>query len=173
MAKRSIYSILIALFLAGPVTSAGAQEGKQDFLSVKRMSMELARDIAEAAVKACREKGYQVTAAVVDRNGDTQVTMRDVYAPEVSLGIARQKAYTAVMFSVSTGELENNRPEAGATLNHVDDLLFARGGLPIETGSGSMVGAVGVSGAPGGDIDESCAQNGLDAVAERLQFGGL
>ncbi|MFA9460774.1 GlcG/HbpS family heme-binding protein [Thiohalorhabdus sp. Cl-TMA] len=152
---------------------AQAQTAGQDFMSVKRMSMELARDIAQAAVKACRDKGYQVTAAVVDRNGDTQVVMRDVYAPEVSLRIAKQKAYTSVMFSVSTKELEASRPEAGSTLNHVEGLLFARGALPIEMGSGTMVGAVGVSGAPGGDIDEACAQKGLDAVAERLQFGGM
>ena len=149
-----------------------AQEGG-DFMDVKRMSMELSRDIAQAAVTECRDKGYQVTAAVVDRNGTPQVVMRDVYAPEVSYRIAKEKAYTAVEFSANTHEVIQNRQGIGNTLNHVKGLLFADGGLIIETGSGTIVGAVGVSGAPGGDIDRSCAQAGLDAVADRLQFAGM
>lgn len=152
--------------------SAGAQEG-QDLMQVQRMSMELSRDIAEAAVKECRDQGYQVTAAVVDRNGTPQVVMRDVYAPEVSYRIAKKKAYTAVEFSANTHEVVQNREGIGATLNHVEGLLFADGGLLVETGGGSVVGAVGVSGAPGGDIDRSCAQAGLDAVSDRLQFAGM
>jgi uncharacterized protein GlcG (DUF336 family) len=162
---------LIALMTSLTAAPAMAQEG--DFMDVTRMSMELSRDIAEAAVKECRNKGYQVTAAVVDRNGDPQVVMRDVYAPEVSYRIAKKKAYTAVEFSANTHEVIQNREGIGTTLNHVKGLLFADGGLLIETGGGSLVGAVGVSGAPGGEIDRACAQAGIDAVSERLQFGGM
>ncbi len=166
--------LLGAVTLASAVTpSPGAAEEEQDIVQVERMSMGLARDIAQGAVAACREKGYQVTAAVVDRSGDPQVVMRDVYAPEVSYRIAKQKAYTAIMFSAATGEVLQRRGEIGDTLNHVDRLLFGAGGIPVETGGGSLIGAVGVSGAPGGDIDASCAKGGLEAVADRLQFGGL
>jgi uncharacterized protein GlcG (DUF336 family) len=153
---------------AGPVPAAA-----EDVVKVERMSMELARDIAQGAVEACREEGYQVTAAVVDRTGDPQVVMRDVYAPEMSFRIARKKAYTAVMFSVDTVDLLGNRPDAGATMNHVEGVLFAEGGRLVETGGGAILGAVGVSGAPGGDIDARCAQAGIDGVSERLQFAGM
>ena len=165
---RASLITLAAGLTAGPVS---AQEG--DFMDVTRMSMEMSRDIAQGAVAECRNKGYQVTAAVVDRNGDPQVVMRDVYAPEVSYRIAKRKARTAVEFSSDTHQVIQNREGIGATLNHVEGLLFADGGLIIETGGGALVGAVGVSGAPGGEIDRSCAQAGIDAVSERLQFGGM
>jgi len=167
------FAAFIAGFAALTVTPLAAAQEDQAVMEVQRMSMELSRDIAEAAVKECRDQGYQVTAAVVDRNGTAQVVMRDVYAPEVSYRIAKEKAYTAVEFSANTHEVIQNREGIGDTLNHVDGLLFADGGLLIETGGGSVVGAVGVSGAPGGDIDRSCAQAGLDAVSERLQFAGM
>lgn len=169
---KLLRATVTALF-AGALATPALAQGGGDFMDVKRMSMELSADIAQAAVTACRDKGYQVTAAVVDRNGTAQVVMRDVYAPEVSYRIAKKKAYTAVEFSANTHEVVQNREGIGATLNHVEGLLFADGGLLIETGSGSLVGAVGVSGAPGGDIDRACAQAGLDAVSERLQFGGM
>ncbi|MFP4561595.1 MAG: GlcG/HbpS family heme-binding protein [Thiohalorhabdus sp.] len=163
--------------LAGALVSlpAAAQDdaGDGDFMEVTRMSMEISRDIAEGAVEACREKGYQVTAAVADREGNPQVVMRDVYAPEVSYRIAKEKAFTAVSFSVDTHQLIQDREDVGATLNHMDDLLFADGGLIVETGNGQLVGAVGVSGAPGGDIDRDCAQAGIDAVSDRLEFAGM
>lgn len=169
---KSFAAVIAGVAVVVATPPAGAQEG-QDVMEVQRMSMELSRDIAEAAVKECRDQGYQVTAAVVDRNGTAQVVMRDVYAPEVSYTIAKKKAYTAVEFSANTHEVVQNREGIGATLNHVEGLLFADGGLLVETGGGSVVGAVGVSGAPGGDIDRSCAQAGLDAVSDRLQFAGM
>lgn len=171
--RRALLALAVVALGAGGVWASAVPAAEQDVVTVERMSMGLARDIAQGAVAACREKGYQVTAAVVDRAGDPQVIMRDVYAPEVSYRIAKQKAYTAVMFTAATAEVLRSREGIGGTMNHVEGLLFAAGGIPVETGGGSMIGAVGVSGAPGGDIDASCAQAGLDAVADRLQFGGL
>jgi uncharacterized protein GlcG (DUF336 family) len=174
MANRVLKAFRVSfIVLAGMATSGAVSAQEGDFMDVTRMSMEISRDIAQGAVEACRSKGYQVTAAVVDRNGDPQVVMRDVYAPEVSYRIAKRKARTAVEFSVDTHQLLQNREGVGATLNHVEGLLFADGGLIIETGGGSLVGAVGVSGAPGGEIDRACAQAGIDAVSDRLQFGGM
>ncbi|MEF8793976.1 GlcG/HbpS family heme-binding protein [Thiohalorhabdus sp.] len=169
---KSVAAFIAGFASLGITASAGAQED-QAVMKVERMSMELSGDIAEAAVKACRDQGYQVTAAVVDRNGNAQVVMRDVYAPEVSYRIAKDKAYTAVEFSVNTHEVLQNREGIGNTLNHVDGLLFSAGGLIVETGGGSIIGGVGVSGAPEGEIDRKCAQAGLDAVSERLQFAGM
>ena len=163
---RKAIGVLGALMLV-----SGAQAA-DDVVKTQRISMELANAIATQAVETCREKGYQVTATVVDRGGTPQVVKRDVYAPAVSVRIARQKAYTAAMFSVSTGEMVSGRAEAAARLDHVEDVLVLRGGLPV-TVQQKVVGGVGVSGAPDSQIDEECAQAGLDSVSERLQFGGF
>ena len=164
MIRKLTLAAGLTLALATPAMGQG-----DDLVDTKRMGMGLAKDIAKTAVTTCREKGYQVTAAVVDRSGQLQALLRDVYAPAVSVGIAQEKAATAAMFSVPSGELPE---DAAASLNHVDTVLALTGGLPIEAG-GSLVGGVGVSGAPDSRIDEECAQAGLDAVSDRLQFGGL
>lgn len=156
----------------GVALLTGGVQAADDVVKTKRVSMELANAIATQAVETCRDKGYQVTATVVDRNGTPQVVKRDVYAPAVSVRIARQKAYTAAMFSVSTGEMASGRGDAAAQLNHVDEVLVLRGGLPV-TVQQKVVGGVGVSGAPDSKIDEECAQAGLDSVSDRLQFGGF
>ncbi|MFZ0256383.1 MAG: heme-binding protein [Gammaproteobacteria bacterium] len=140
-----------------------------DIITLKAMSLNVARDIAQGAVDACREAGYQITAVVVDRSAVPQVIMRDLYAPRFTLDIAQEKANTVILAGTSTGEFLANRQDLTQTLNHVDGLLALRGGLPIRV-AGAMVGAIGVSGAPGGDIDERCAKQGLDGVAERLEF---
>lgn len=154
---------VLALALAPQLTAA------QDVIDTKRMTMDLARDIAQAAVEACREKGYQVTAVVVDRNGSGQVMMRDTLAPRFTRQIAREKANAVVLAGVSSGEFRANRADIREEMNHVDGVLVLRGGLPIEA-AGQVLGAVGVSGAPGGDEDEACARAGIDAVRGRLEF---
>jgi uncharacterized protein GlcG (DUF336 family) len=140
-----------------------------DVITVKKMSMELAAEIATKAVKTCRDQGYQVTAVVVDRSGNPQVVMRDVHASRFTLQIAEEKANAVILGGVSSGEIRKNREDIRQELNHVNGLLIMQGGLPIRA-AGSIIGAVGVSGAPGGDKDEVCAQKGLDAVQERLDF---
>lgn len=159
---------LAGLFMAAPSTA----QDQPDVVSVKRISMELARDIAEGAVKACREQGYQVTAVVVDRGGDLQALLRDVYAPRMTTEIAREKAGAVILGGTSSANLAESRSDIADKLDHLDQVLTLAGGLPIEV-QGSLAGAVAVSGAPGGDIDAECAQAGLDGVADRLQFGGL
>ena len=159
-----------ALVLAPPTPTTAA--GQPDLVQVRRMSMELGRDIADGAVKACRAKGYQVSAVVLDRNGDTQALLRDVYAPRMTMDIARRKAGAVILSGTASARLDADRPDISRDLNNLDEVLTMAGGLPVEA-QGTMVGAVAVSGAPGGDIDAECAQAGLDKVADRLQFGGL
>ena len=168
---RTARVTLLAMVLALPLPAQAAQ-GQPDLVSVQRMSMELARDIAQGALKACRAKGYQVSAVVVDRSGDTQALLRDVYAPRMTMEIAREKAGAVILSGTASAALDANRSDIASDLNHLDEVLTMAGGLPIEA-QGSLVGAVAVSGAPGGDIDAECAQAGLDQVADRLQFGGL
>jgi len=140
-----------------------------DVVNVRLMTLDLAVDIAQGAIDACREDGYQISVVVLDRSGRTQVVMRDVFANQYMTQLAQAKANAVVLSNTSSSALRKNRADIAAELNLLDDLLVLDGGLPV-TVAGSMAGAVGVSGAPGGDKDEACAQRGIDGVQERLDF---
>jgi uncharacterized protein GlcG (DUF336 family) len=149
--------------------AAGTYAAELDVVNTKLMSMELARDIAQRAVEACRAQGYQVAAVVVDRGGAPQVVMRDLYAARFTIEIAEKKANAVVLSGVSSAEFRKNRADIRAEMSHVTGILVLDGGLPIRA-AGTLIGAVGVSGAPGGDKDEACAKQALDSVFERLEF---
>lgn len=157
----------VCILAAGPAVAA--QAPATDVLLVRQMGPGLARDIVDAAVANCRDKGYQVTAVVVDRDGIVQALLRDVYASRFTLQIAEQKANATILSGLPSAQFRANRGDIRAEMNHVDGVLMLEGGVPIEA-AGSLLGAVGVSGAPGGDQDALCAQAGVDAVRERLQF---
>lgn len=156
-----------AALLLGLGISATA--GAEDMLTQKTIGLDLARDIANTAVMDCREKGYQVSAVVVDRNGNLRAALRDDLAPRFTLQISEEKANAVIMGAVDTGTLIENRSDIAQELNHVDGLIMMRGGVQIRSG-GSLIGAVGVSGAPGGDIDEACAANAVKEYEMRLEF---
>jgi uncharacterized protein GlcG (DUF336 family) len=151
------------------LTAASVQATQQDVVNTKLMSMELARDIAQRAVEACRAQGYQVSAVVVDRGGAPQVVMRDIYAARFTIEIAEKKANAVVLSGVSSGEFRKNRSDIRQEMNHVTGIMVLDGGLPIRA-AGTLIGAVGVSGAPGGEKDEACARKALDSVFDRLEF---
>ena len=120
----------------------------------------------------CRERrGYQVAVAVVDRFGITQVMLRDRFAGPHTPATASGKAWTAVSFRTNTTELNaNSQPgmmQAG--IRNLPGVVIIGGGMIIEL-SGSLVGAVGVSGAPGGDEDDACAKAGISAIYDKLDF---
>lgn len=140
-----------------------------DVLSVKNIGMELARDLASEAVTACRAKGYQVSAVVVDRNGNLRAALRDDLAARFTLQIAEEKANAVVMAGVDSSEFRKNRQDIRQEMNHVNGILVLEGGVQISAG-GYRIGALGVSGAPGGDRDEECAKQAVKALAERLEF---
>lgn len=140
-----------------------------DVIPVKQISLELAHTIAMKSVEACRKEGYNVSAVVLDRTGAVQVALRDTLAAPHTLEIAERKAGMSVMSGVASGEFRAARGDIRPELNHVRGLIVMEGALPIRA-AGSLVGAVGVSGAPGGDKDEACALEALKAVEERLEF---
>ena len=160
---RKILTGVVFLMLVMPAVQA------TDVVNVKLMTLDLAVDIAQGAIDTCREDGYQISVVVVDRSGRTQVVMRDVFANQYMTQLAQAKANAVVLSNTSSSALRKNRADIAAELNLLDDLLVLDGGLPV-TVAGSMIGAVGVSGAPGGDKDEACAQRGIDRVQERLDF---
>ena len=141
-----------------------------EFVTHRTMAPELALDLARESLIACRNEGYQVAVAVVDKFGVLQVLLRDRYAGAHTPDTATRKAWTAVSFRSSTTELaeltQPGQPQSG--VRQVSNALMIGGGLTIESG-GAIVGGIGISGAPGGTLDENCAKAGMEAVADRLE----
>ena len=140
-----------------------------DVLNVKLMTLDLARDIANHTLLDCRNKGYNTAVVVVDRDGAPQVVLRDVYVSRHAIEIAQRKASAVILSGISTKDFIKNRSDMPSALNELSGILMLTGGLLIRAG-GSLIGAVGVSGAPGGEKDEACAAAGIKAVQERLDF---
>jgi uncharacterized protein GlcG (DUF336 family) len=159
----------LALPLALFAISLPVSGAQPDVLPVKQISLELARDIASAAVDACRRDGYNVSAVVLDRAGNVQAALRDTLAPRHTLEISERKAGMAIMSGSPTSEFRTARGDIRPELNHISGLIVMDGALPIQS-AGSLIGAVGVSGAPGGDKDAACAAAALKKVEERLEF---
>jgi uncharacterized protein GlcG (DUF336 family) len=159
-------TLLPLVLLAASMNAAAAQP---DVLPVKQISLELARDIAMSAVEACRHNGYNVSAVVLDRAGNVQAALRDTLAARHTLEIAERKAGMSIMSGIDSGAFLAARGDIRPELNHIDGLIVMEGGLPIQS-AGSLIGAVGVSGAPGGDKDAACAAAALKKVEERLEF---
>jgi uncharacterized protein GlcG (DUF336 family) len=159
--------ILAAVLALG----APAVAGDDALVIYKSLSPETALEAAQAALKKCRDNGFQIAVAVVDRFGQPQVMLRDRYAGLPAPDTAISKAYTALSFRAATSDLsksiKSGQMDAGlARLPHVAMLA---GGLMIEAG-GTLLGGIGVSGAPGGDKDEECAKAGLDAIRDKIDF---
>jgi len=170
VAKRIIKTLksLSVVALSVATLSGGIVQADEPMtVNVSRITMDVANKIAVNAVAACREKGIPISVTVVDRNGITQVQLRDTVAPPVSLGISQKKAYTAVMFNVKGSQLDSRADSPLQSMG--ENLAFMAGSTPIEAG-GKMYGGVGVSGAPDGMDDEACAIAGVASVLEDLEM---
>jgi uncharacterized protein GlcG (DUF336 family) len=145
--------------------------GAQGTFPVRVLTPETALKAAQAALKHCRDSGFQVTVAMVDRMGVTQVLLRDRFAGPHTVDMAAAKAYTAVSFRTNTTALaeatQPGRPQSG--IRSRPGVAAVGGGLMIEAG-GSLLGAIGVSGAPGGKEDDACAAAGIAAIREDLEL---
>ncbi len=135
-------------------------------VSVTRMTLATATTMAQAAIKACTEKGIQIGVTVVDRDGLVQVALRDTIAAPITLPISKGKAYAAVNFNAPTAQLKDR---ANSPIGRTPGVVMATGGLPVQVG-GKLIGGIGVSGAPAGTTDEECAQAGIDAVVDDLEM---
>lgn len=156
---------VLALLFLGVAAPAMAK----DVVTLKNVGMEMARDLASEAIVACRKAGYNVSAVVVDRQANVRAALRDDNAARFTTTIAEHKANAAIMGGVSSGTFRKNREEIRMEMDNVDGILLLQGGVLIESG-GTRIGALGVSGAPGGDKDEVCAVAALKKLDERLQF---
>jgi len=160
---RFLCALMIFLIASA---NALAHDEEVAMVSTKRLTLSTAIKIARAAVAECTGRGIQIGVTVVDREGIVQVTLRDTIAAQITVPISERKAFTAANFNSATSALADR---ADSPIGRAAGLLMAAGGLPIEIG-GSLVGAVGVSGAPSGETDEECAQAGLDAVMDDLEM---
>lgn len=164
-------AITSAMLLGVGSAPVSAQNDQPVMVNLKRLSMETALRIAEAAIKECRAEGVQIAVTVVDRGGHPQVMLRDVLAMDITVPISRKKAHTALAFNTATSGLEG-RFTSPHSVGKLDALIISAGGVPIQAG-GQIVGGVGVSGAPSGEVDEKCAQAGVDAVSADLEMAGF
>lgn len=159
---------LAAIAFFGLVGVAFAQGGT---FQTKSLTPETALLAARAALESCRSQGYQVGVAVVDRAGITQVFLRDRFAGPHTVDVAVNKAWTATSFRTNTlaiaAETQPGKPMSG--IRGAPRVLAVGGGALIE-GGGSIYGAIGVSGAPTGEIDEACAQAGIKAISDVIEF---
>ena len=150
---------------------AGAGQAQDALVTYKTLSLDMALELAQGALKACRDLGYQAAVAVVDRSGVTQVVLRDRFAGPHTVPTATGKAWTAVTFRANTSQLLQfsgpGMPQSG--IRELPNVVIIGGGMLVEAG-GAIVGAVGVSGAPGGIEDDKCAHAGIEAVRAKLEF---
>lgn len=162
--KHIAIGLGLTLGMLTSATSIAADEPAT--VNIKRLSMEMALKAAEGAIHECRAKGIQIGVTVIDRGGNTQVVLRDVLAPDLTLKISRMKAYTALSFMSNTSALGDRGDGA---LGRVPGLFFGAGGVPIQA-AGQVYGAIGVSGAPSGKTDEQCARAGAKAIETELEL---
>lgn len=163
---RHIGYYLIGLTLLLVSTLATADD--KAYISTRVLSASLVQQAATSAYEHCRSQGYQVAVAVVDRNGTLVAFIRDPLAGPHTVDVSQRKAYTSATYQSPTSALMD-RDE----LKFSPGVLLLGGGLPIRV-AGHFYGAIAVSGAPArkvsGDVDEECAQAGIDTIAEAIEF---
>ena len=159
---------LIAVMAATPL----AADEDDAFVEFQVLKPEVALEMAQAAMENCRDAGYQVGVTVVDRFGIPQVFLRDRFAGVHVYETSRRKAWTAVSFRTATSDLaaETAAGKTSSGIRHLSEALPLGGGLVVYEGGGSIVAGIGVSGAPGPDLDDVCAEAGIAAVEDQIAF---
>lgn len=162
---------VVALGIVAAIAAPGAAQAADALVAANNLTPEIAFKAARTALEYCRGKGFQVGVAVVDRMGVTQVFLRDRFGGAHTVDMAANKAWTAASFRIATAalalETQQGRPMSG--IRALPRVLAAGGGVPIEA-AGAVVGAIGVSGAPGGDADEDCAKAGVKAIQADIEL---
>ncbi|MCW9032766.1 MAG: heme-binding protein [Rhodospirillales bacterium] len=160
---------LISIFIAMMALVHSPAKADEALVNFKMLNLETALELAQATLKSCQDDSFQVAVSVVDRFGNLQVTLRDRFAGPHTTETARRKAWTAVSFRTDTVALSDltqvGKPQSG--VRFIPGALMAGGGVPVEA-AGSIVAGVGVSGAPGGELDDKCARDGIEAIADKL-----
>ena len=164
IAYRSASLLLVSTLAGAAAGSANAQP-----IAHKDISLAMATTMAMTAIETCKGQGYNVSVNVLGREGQVLVGLRNELAGPATMENSMKKAYTARTFRTPSGKFADNvkgNPTAGALF--LTNVVPAQGALPIMIGD-DTIGAIGVSGAPGGDKDEVCAKAGIDKVSADLK----
>ena len=150
--------------------SSGTVAFAQNVLLERNISLALSSEAATAAVQFCSERGFTVSAAVVDRAGHLKALMRADGAGPHTIDASRRKAFTSASARSNTSAIlqtvQTNPNSANLTM--IDGFLILGGGMPIRVGD-EVIGAIGVGGAPGGNLDDLCAEAGINKIRDRLK----
>jgi uncharacterized protein GlcG (DUF336 family) len=166
--------VTVLAFFLGGVAATGAWA--QGLVQVQKLSAPLANELVGEAVANCAQKGYMVTAVVVDLDGIRQALLRGNGAPIHSLDNAFYKAYSAASLTLarkedSTKAVADRMGKAAPSTvpqTPLPNVTYAVGGVTIMVG-GAAIGAIGVSGAPGGNFDEECARAAIAKIQDRMK----
>jgi uncharacterized protein GlcG (DUF336 family) len=166
--RKLALSLVAFAGLSGPALAD--EDGA--FVTFRVLKPEVALQMAQAAMTACRNEGYQIGVTVVDRFGIPQVFLRDRYAGTHVYETSQRKAWTAVSFRTGTSELAESTKAGSASsgIRNLTNALPLGGGLVVYEGEGSIVAGIGISGAPEPRLDDICAQAGISSVEDQISF---
>ena len=172
MQRFSKFSVAmsVAAALVASVANAQTPTAANTVRTERNISLALANEIAGATVAACSANGYAVAATVVDRAGGVRAVQRADNAGPHTLAASQQKAFTSASAKNTTLAMQDasQKNPAAANLVYIPGFLLLGGGVPIRVGT-EVIGAVGVGGAPGGNLDEQCAMTALEKVKDQLK----
>ena len=159
---KTLAGIGMAAIVSGRVMAQGV-------VTQRNLSLAMAKTIAEASLAECKSKGFNTSAAVVDRAGQVLVILRDEQATAQTAEMARRKAYTARMFRITTLEFQKRTVSdpARAAQRDLADILALSGGVPVQVGN-DTIGGVGSAGSTL-ETDDACAKAGIAKVADLLK----
>jgi uncharacterized protein GlcG (DUF336 family) len=168
-----LHVTVLAFFLGGVVATGAWAQG---LVQIQKLSAPLANELVGEAVANCAQKGYTVTAVVVDLDGIRQALLRGNGAPIHSLDNAFYKAYSAASLTLARKEDSTKTvadrmgkaPPSTVPQTPLPNVTYAVGGVTIMAG-GTAIGAIGVSGAPGGNFDEECARAAIAKIQDRMK----
>ena len=158
--KLTRYFALAAAFSAGAFA--------QGLPTQKVLTVDVAETIAQESMAKCRADGYKVTVTVVDGANVLKAFLRDDGASMATVEVGRMKANSVMAFGRPSGPPANLPPGQPAPPPVLPGTINAMGGVPIKVGD-QLIGAVSVSGAPGGEKDAACANAALAKVADKLK----
>ena len=171
---KSLKGVTLALgFMAAAVSTSVLAQG---IVNRPQISAALANEIVGESVAICAKQGYKVWAVVVNLDGVRQAVLRGDGAPIHSQDNAYYKAYSTA--SLTLGRNENSSKEVADRMakaapstvpqTPLPNVTYAVGGVVIRAG-GQAIGAIGVSGAPGGNLDEACAREAMAKIQDRIK----
>jgi uncharacterized protein GlcG (DUF336 family) len=163
---RNLFVSVVVLLLSTLI--AGQAFAAEKLPTAPYLPLSVAQKVANAAMDQCIKDGHRVSVAIIARSGETKVLLRADGASPHTVGSSTGKAFTSASMGQPTMKLANlikDKPELEQLREMDDRMLILAGGLPIKI-DGALVGGIGVGGAPGGHLDQACAQVGIDSLSK-------